>query len=159
MSQYLDNITSILGIIDKTVNTYEANKKRVTELEGMSNDLIHEVSIGKKRGVVEGYKLYEQLRDVLVERYEKRDGCDELEPLYNFFTSNKNIRNDLNRVLTETQKVNKRLENRTYVPRVLDEEELTMKISPSVEQKNKPFKQILNEFKADDKDRKKHKFL
>jgi hypothetical protein len=136
----------MLSIYDKTIYTYEHNDERIKELEGIQNDLMHEISLGKKRGVVDGYKLYEKMRDVLVERYEKRDVNDELKPLYDYLKSNVVIKNSLNRVLVDTKSEAERLANRAYTPRVLHCDELTMKTNDTKGlNKNLPLKDRMKE--------------
>ena len=135
----------MMGNIDKAISKYESNIERLKEIEGIQNDLNHEISLGKKRNVVDGYKIYNRLRELLIERYEVRDENDILKPMYEFL-KNKNLKPDLNRINASMIKEEERLKSRKYNPKVLNSVELSMEISDN-NVGNKPFEDLLKDYK------------
>lgn len=122
-----DKIKEMISMFDKTIATYEANQIRIYELEGFENDIRHEISIGKKRGVVDGYKLYEKQRNILLERYEKKDENELLHELYVFCKANEKVKSKLNKIYSGIGNTENRLENRVYKPRFMSPSEMTVK--------------------------------
>ena len=146
MCKEKDRICNMISEFDQTIQTYEYNVERIQYLEDLENDLRHEISLGKKRGTVEGYKLYDLQRDTLIERYERRDQNDRLKPLYDILKQNKGLKKELTKAQSEVNKIVKQHERRAYKPRVLNKGEMTAKTWDNLQQ-NKPMNTMLNDLK------------
>lgn len=114
-----EHVSVIIKTLADIKKTYEYNSSFIEEKEKETQDLLHEIELGKfdyKRG----NKLARALKSVRQERRKAMDENAGLKLLYDYFEE-KPIIKDLQRLQQDIAKEINKLSNRTYSPRVRDD--------------------------------------
>lgn len=125
-----DHVSAIIKILADIRKTYEFNSGFIEEKEKETQDLLHEIELGKfdyKRG----NKLARALKSVRQERRKALDENAGLKLLYDYFEG-KPIVKDLQRLQQDIAKEINRLSNRVYSPKVRDDLTIAKKTTTSM---------------------------
>lgn len=111
-------------MLDNAKRDYAWNYDEVNRMDKLTQDYLHKLELGNL-DYKERAKVATQLAKCRQQRREHKDTVEVLEPLVQFLESDKgkNLFNLVRETLGKTRKVEERLGTRTYVPRVLQEEE------------------------------------
>ena len=105
---------------------YTWNEEQVAYFNGLQEDLLHQIELDNLN-YKDRARVATQLMKCRQSRRESKDTVRALQPLVEFLDSDKGkqLANLMKEVLGRTRKVEKQMENRVYVPRVLYEEAQT----------------------------------
>lgn len=109
-------------MMDNAVKDHAWSREEVNRMDRLTQDLLHQLELdGLDYG--ERAKVATKLMQCRQLRREHKDTVEILEPLVQFLDSDKgkNMMNLLREALGRTRKVEERMENRTYHPRVLND--------------------------------------
>lgn len=141
----VDYSTNIIDIFKDVVKRYQTNLEIIKQTEDELNDINHEIELSSPKDMYHGYLMYKTLRDLRVRRRQAKDENDVLYEMYCYITSQNGIE-----VKTKMQKLQghavdteRKLNNRSYCPRQRSDLTIT-DVSPV---SNKPFEQLMKEFK------------
>lgn len=137
--------TNIIDIFKDVVKRYQTNLEIIKQTEDELNDINHEIELSSPKDMYHGYLMYKTLRELRIRRRQAKDENDVLYEMYCYITSQNGIE-----VKTKMQKLQghavdteRKLNNRSYCPR--QRSDLTITDFSSV--CNKPFEQLMKEFK------------
>lgn len=140
-----DYSNTIIDIFKDVAKRYESNLEIIKQTEDEINDINHEIELSSSKDMYHGYLLYKTLRDLRVTRRQAKDENELLSEMYFYITSQNGLE-----VKTKMQKLQghavdaeRKLNNRSYCPRQRSDLTIT-DVSPV---SNKPFEQLLKEFK------------
>ena len=141
----VDYSNTIIDIFKDVAKSYESNLEIIKQTEDEINDINHEIELSSPKDMYHGYLLYKTLRDLRVKRRYAKNENEIISEMYFYITSQNGLE-----VKTKMQKLQghavdteRKLNNRSYCPR--QRSDLTITDVPSV--CNKPFEQLLKEFK------------
>ena len=141
----VDYSTNIIDIFKDVVKRYQTNLEIIKQTEDELNDINHEIELSSPKDMYHGYLLYKTLRELRVRRRQAKDENEILFEMYFYITSQNGIE-----VKTKMQKLQghavdteRKLNNRSYCPRQRSDLTIT-DVSPVC---NKPFEQLMKEFK------------
>lgn len=141
----VDYSTNIIDIFKDVVKRYQTNLEIIKQTEDELNDINHEIELSSPKDMYHGYLMYKTLRELRVRRRQAKDENDVLYEMYCYITSQNGIE-----VKTKMQKLQghavdteRKLNNRSYCPRQRSDLTIT-DVSPVC---NKPFEQLMEEFK------------
>lgn len=141
----VDYSTNIINIFKDVVKRYESNLVIIKQTEDEINDINHEIELSSPKDMYHGYLMYKTLRELRIRRRQAKDENDVLYEMYCYITSQNGIE-----VKTKMQKLQghavdteRKLNNRSYCPRQRSDLTIT-DVSPV---SNKPFEQLMKEFK------------
>lgn len=141
----VDYSTNIINIFKDVVKRYESNLRIIKQTEDEINDINHEIELSSPKDMYHGYLMYKTLRELRIRRRQAKDENDVLYEMYCYITSQNGIE-----VKTKMQKLQghavdteRKLNNRSYCPRQRSDLTIT-DVSPV---SNKPFEQLMKEFK------------
>lgn len=141
----VDYSTNIIDIFKDVVKRYQTNLEIIKQTEDELNDINHEIELSSPKDMYHGYLLYKTLRELRVRRRQAKDENEILSEMYFYITSQNGIE-----VKTKMQKLQghavdteRKLNNRSYCPRQRSDLTIT-DVSPV---SNKPFEQLMREFK------------
>lgn len=141
----VDYSTNIIDIFKDVVKRYQTNLEIIKQTEDELNDINHEIELSSPKDMYHGYLMYKTLRELRVRRRQAKDENDVLYEMYCYITSQNGIE-----VKTKMQKLQghavdteRKLNNRSYYPRQRSDLTIT-DVSPVC---NKPFEQLMKEFK------------
>lgn len=141
----VDYSTNIIDIFKDVVKRYQTNLEIIKQTEDELNDINHEIELSSPKDMYHGYLLYKTLRELRIRRRQAKDENDVLYEMYCYITSQDGIE-----VKTKMQKLQghavdteRKLNNRSYCPRQRSDLTIT-DVSPVC---NKPFEQLMKEFK------------
>lgn len=119
--QFSRTVSDFLSIMDSAKKDYEWNYNEVAKMDSLTQDYLHKLEL-ENLDYKERAKVATQLASCRKARRNCKDTVEILEPLVQFLESDKgrSITNMMREVLGQTRKVEKRMENRTYVMRILD---------------------------------------
>lgn len=123
LPQFSGSIESFLAVMEQAQRDFTWNEEQVVYYDGLQQDYLHQLELDgldyKGRA-----RLATQLMKCRQHRRESKDTVRALYPLVEFLDSDKGrqLTNLMKEVLGRTRKVEKQMENRVYVPRVLYEE-------------------------------------
>lgn len=123
LPKFSGSIESFLAVMEQAQRDFTWNEEQVTYYDGLQQDYLHQLELDgldyKGRA-----RLATQLMKCRQHRRESKDTVRALSPLVEFLDSDKGrqLTNLMKEVLGRTRKVEKQMENRVYVPRVLYEE-------------------------------------
>lgn len=137
--------TNIINIFNDVEKRYESNLEIIKQTEDEINDINHEIELSSPKDMYHGYLMYKTLRELRIRRRQAKDENDVLYEMYCYITSQNGIE-----VKTKMQKLQghavdteRKLNNRSYCPRQRSDLTIT-DVSPV---SNKPFEQLMKEFK------------
>lgn len=141
----VDYSTNIIDIFKDVVKRYQTNLEIIKQTEDELNDINHEIELSSPKDMYHGYLMYKTLRELRIRRRQAKDENDVLYEMYCYITSQNGIE-----VKTKMQKLQghavdteRKLNNRSYCPRQRSDLTIT-DVSPV---SNKPFEQLMKEFK------------
>lgn len=141
----VDYSTNIIDIFKDVVKRYQTNLEIIKQTEDELNDINHEIELSSAKDMYHGYLMYKTLRELRIRRRQAKDENDVLYEMYCYITSQDGIE-----VKTKMQKLQghavdteRKLNNRSYCPRQRSDLTIT-DVSPVC---NKPFEQLMKEFK------------
>lgn len=141
----VDYSTNIIDIFKDVEKRYQTNLEIIKQTEDELNDINHEIELSSPKDMYHGYLMYKTLRELRVRRRQAKDENDVLYEMYCYITSQNGIE-----VKTKMQKLHghavdteRKLNNRSYCPRQRSDLTIT-DVSPVC---NKPFEQLMKEFK------------
>ena len=124
--QFSESISSFCKLMENAQRDYAWNYDEVNRMDRLTQDYLHKLELDgldyKERA-----KVATQLAKCRQARRECKDTVEILEPLVQFLESDKgkNLLNLVREALGKTRKVEERMETRTYIPRVLEQEATT----------------------------------
>lgn len=123
LPKFSGSIESFLALMEQAQRDYTWNEEQVTHYNGLQEDLLHQIELNNLN-YKDRARVATQLMKCRQSRRESKDTVRALQPLVEFLESEKgkSLTNLMKEVLGRTRKVEKQMENRVYVPRVLYEE-------------------------------------
>lgn len=121
--QFSECISAFCRMMEDAKRDYIWNYDQVNRMDKLTQDYLHKLELDNL-DYKERAKIAMQLAKCRQERREHKDTAEILEPLVQFLESDKgkNLLNLVREVLGKTRKVEERMETRTYIPRVLEQE-------------------------------------
>lgn len=137
--------TTIIDIFKDVATRYENNLEIIKQTEDEINDINHEIELSSPKDMYHGYLMYKTLRDLRVRRRQAKDENDILSEMYFYITSQTGVEVKAKMQKLQGHSVNteRKLNNRSYCPR--QRSDLT--ITDATPVCNKPFEQLMKEFK------------
>lgn len=137
--------TNIIDIFKDVAKRYESNLEIIKQTEDEINDINHEIELSSPKDMYHGYLLYKTLRDLRVRRRQAKDENEILSEMYFYITSQNGIevKTKMQKLQGHAVETERKLNNRSYCPRQRSDLTIT-DISPV---SNKPFEQLMKEFK------------
>ena len=141
----VDYSNTIIDIFKDVVTRYENNLDIIKQTEDEINDINHEIELSSPKDMYHGYLLYKTLRDLRVRRRQAKDENDILYEMYCYITSQNGIevKTKMQKLQGHAVETERKLNNRSYCPRQRSDLTIT-DVSPVC---NKPFEQLMKEFK------------
>lgn len=120
--QFSENISEFIKFLTDTVDDYHWSFEQVGVMDNLTQDYLHKLELDDL-DYKERAKVATKLSECRKNRRAYKDTCQILEPTVQFLESDKgkNMMNLLREALGKTRKSEERMENRIYVPRVLNE--------------------------------------
>lgn len=124
--RFSETISGFCKLMEDAQKDYAWNYDEVSRMDRLTQDYLHKLELDgldyKERA-----KIATQLAKCRQARRECKDTVEILEPLIQFLESDKgkNLFNLVREALGKTRKVEGRMETRTYIPRVLEQEGTT----------------------------------
>jgi len=124
--RFSETISGFCKLMEDAQKDYAWNYDEVNRMDRLTQDYLHKLELDgldyKERA-----KIATQLAKCRQARRECKDTVEILEPLIQFLESDKgkNLFNLVREALGKTRKVEGRMETRTYIPRVLEQEGTT----------------------------------
>lgn len=121
--QFSESIGAFCRMMEDAQKDYAWNYSEVNRMDRLTQDYLHKLELDgldyKERA-----KVATSLSKCRQARREYKDTVEILEPLVQFLESDKgkNLLNLMREALGKTRKVEKCMETRTYIPRVLEQE-------------------------------------
>lgn len=118
--QFSQRIRDVCSMFDDALKDYSWNSDEVFRMDSLTQDYLHALELGNLK-YEERAKIATQLAKCRAERRAHKDTVMVLEPVVQYLDSDrgKQLLNLLREVLGKTRKVEERMENRVYYPRVL----------------------------------------
>jgi DNA-binding protein YbaB len=110
----------IRDIIKNTPKNYDANYEEVGKIDEEIQDLLHLLEMSDVSATL-FLKTAMEIKDLRIKRRVLKDENELLEPLVEVAKNNSSLLQKLDKCVGEIRKINKRLQNRTYTPRVRNE--------------------------------------
>lgn len=122
--QFSNSISAFCKLMEDAKSDYTWNYGEVNRMDRLTQDYLHKLEL-EDLDYQERAKIATQLRRCRQARRACKDMVEVLEPLVQFLESDKgkNLLNLVREALGKTRKVEERMETRTYIPRVLEQEE------------------------------------
>jgi hypothetical protein len=122
--RFSESISDTIEMLNSAVSDYYWHYDEVGRLDRLTQDYLHKLELSDLDYSGRA-KVATQLKKCRVERRASKDTTEILDPLVQFLESEKgtNMMNLLREVLGKTRKAEERMENRTYRPRVLSDNE------------------------------------
>lgn len=140
-----DYSTTIIDIFKDVATRYENNLDIIKQTEDEINDINHEIELSSPKDMYHGYLLYKTLRDLRVRRRQAKDENEILSEMYFYITSQNGleVKTKMQKLQGHAVETERKLNNRSYCPRQRSDLTIT-DVSPV---SNKPFEQLMKEFK------------
>lgn len=137
--------TTIVSIFQDVVKNYESAKDTIVKMEQELNDIYHEAEFSDPKSACDGYNIYKEIRELRLKRREAKEQVELLQDMYDLVKSQQgaNFKIAVQRVQGNSVKIKDAQDNRTYTPRQRSDLTITDKTCTA----NKPFEQMLKEFK------------
>lgn len=120
--QFSASISDFCHMMDSAKCDYAWHYEEVNRLDRLTQDYLHKLELDGL-DYRERAKVATQLARCRQDRRDSKDMVEILSPLITFLESDKgrNLMNLMKEVLGKTRRVESRMENRYYIPRVLEE--------------------------------------
>ena len=127
---FSEGISAVCKMMDDAMKDYAWNYDQLMRMDQLTQDYLHKLELDDL-SYSERAKIATQLRNCRKIRREHKDTKDTLEPLVQFLESDrgKNMMNFLREALGKTRKVEAKMVNRIYRPRVLSAEEFSSTVN------------------------------
>lgn len=121
---FSDSISAVCRMFDDALKDYQWNSDKIVEMDKLTQDYLHKLELDGLK-YEERAKVATQIAKCRQERRAHKDTVQILEPLVQYLDTEKGrqLFNLLREVLGKTRKVEERMENRVYYPRVLGRDE------------------------------------
>lgn len=121
--QFSECISSFCKMMEDAKSDYAWNYEEVNRMDRLTQDYLHKLELDEL-DYRERAKVATQLARCRQSRREHKDTAEVLEPLVEFLDSDrgKTLLNLMREVLGKTRKVESRMETRTYIQRVLKQD-------------------------------------
>lgn len=118
--QFSETISDFCRMLEEAQKDYIWNCDEMRRMDDLTQDYLHKLELDRL-DYKERAKVATQLMKCRQARRECKDTIEILEPLMQFLYSDKgkSLYNQFRETLGKTRKVEKSMENRTYIPRVL----------------------------------------
>ena len=113
-------IEKFLKDIRKLESEYEIAKLEMNEMETATQDILHFLEL-RELGYFERERYAAILGDIRRKRREAKDKVTVMLPLVEWAQKSKGVFKCLEKVLGEMRKAERRTQNRTYTPKILEE--------------------------------------
>ena len=113
-------IEQFLKDIRKLESEYEIAKLEMNEMETATQDILHFLEL-RELGYFEREQYASMLGDIRRKRREAKDKVMVMLPLVEWAKNNKGVFRNLEQILGKMRKAEKRIQNRTYTPKVLEQ--------------------------------------
>lgn len=120
LPKFSETIGDFCNAVVEAQKDYEWNYEQVNRMDKLTQDYLHKLEL-EGLDYKERAKVATQLAKCRQERRKCKDTVEVLEPLVQFMDSEKGkaLLNLIREVLGKTRKVEKSMESRTYIPRIL----------------------------------------
>lgn len=118
--RFSESISGVCQLMEQARHDHALCYETVNRMDMLTQDYLHKLEL-EDLTYAERAKVATAIKKCRRERRACKDTVEMLEPLIQFLNSEKgkHMMNLLNEVLGQTRRVEKRMVNRTYVPRVL----------------------------------------
>ena len=126
---------------------YESNLEIIKQTEDELNDLYHEAELSDPKDMYKGYLVYKAIREARIRRRTAKEENELLRDMYEYFNSQagQTFKGKIQSIQRASLKLRTIQESRTYQHRQRNDLTITDKHSTA----NKPFEQMLADFKKD----------
>ena len=137
--------SQIVTIFQEVTKNYEMNLNIIKQAEAELNDLAHEAELSRPKDMYQGYLLYKAIRETRIRRRTAKIENELLKDMYDYFQSQHGqaFKNKIQSIQGNAVKLKATQEARTYTPKQRNNLTITNRHSDA----NKPFEQMLTEFK------------
>lgn len=113
------SISNFLNLFKEIEQAYPYMEEKLQEQDKLTQDLLHQLELEnlKYKGRA---KVATKLSQVRRARRNYKDYIEELQPVITYIQNNKKVINDLQKLLGDTRKQEKKHVNRRYFPRMMD---------------------------------------
>lgn len=141
----VDYSNTIIDIFKDVAKRYESNIEIIKQTEDEINDINHEIELSSPKDMYHGYLMYKTLRELRVRRRQAKDENEILSEMYFYITSQNGVevKTKMQKIQGHAVEIQRKLNNRSYCPRQRSDLTIT-DVSPVC---NKPFEQLMKEFK------------
>lgn len=117
--KFSEMISATLLLLDNASKDYKWNCEQVNIMDKLTQDYLHALELNSLN-YKERAKVATKLSKCRMKRRNHKDTARALEPLIEYLNTDrgKNAINSIKEVLGKTRKVEQKMENRVYVPRV-----------------------------------------
>lgn len=113
---YSKHIDDFLRFLREAKQEYDIAMLGQSETEKETQDILHAVELDQNT-YHEHARLSKTLKEVREERRKAKDKREQLEPIIDWTEENEKTVKELERLLGEVRKIEKKMKNRTYIPR------------------------------------------
>lgn len=148
MANIVNNYCStIVTMFQDVKKKYEGNLEIIKQAEDELNDLYHEAELSDPKDMYKGYLVYKAIRETRIRRRTAKEENELLKDMYEYFNgqSGQAFKSKMQSIQGASVKLRAAQESRTYQPRQRSDLTITDKHSTA----NKPFEQMLADFKKD----------
>lgn len=113
------SISNFLNLFKEIEQAYPYMEEKLQEQDKLTQDLLHQLELEnlKYKGRA---KVATKLSQVRRARRNYKDYIEELQPVITYIQNNKKVINDLQKLLGDTRKQEKKHVNRRYFPKMMD---------------------------------------
>lgn len=139
--------STIVTMFQDVKKKYESNLEIIKQTEDELNDLYHEAELSNPKDMYKGYLVYRAIRETRIRRRTAKEENELLKEIYEYFNSQpgQTFKSKMQSIQGASVKLRAVQESRTYQPRQRSDLTITDKHSTA----NKPFEQMLADFKKD----------
>lgn len=139
--------STIVTMFQDVKKKYESNLEIIKQTEDELNDLYHEAELSNPKDMYKGYLVYKAIRETRIRRRTAKEENELLKEIYEYFNSQsgQTFKSKMQSIQGASVKLRAVQESRTYQPRQRSDLTITDKHSTA----NKPFEQMLADFKKD----------
>lgn len=139
--------STIVTMYQDVKRKFESNLEIIKQAEDELNDLYHEAELSDPKDMYKGYLVYKAIREARIRRRTAKEENELLRDMYEYFNSQagQTFKGKIQSIQGASVKLRTIQESRTYQPRQRNDLTITDKHSTA----NKPFEQMLADFKKD----------
>lgn len=139
--------STIVTMYQDVKRKFESNLEIIKQAEDELNDLYHEAELSDPKDMYKGYLVYKAIRETRIRRRTAKEENELLKDMYEYFNgqAGQAFKSKMQSIQGASVKLRAVQESRTYQPRQRNDLTITDKHSTA----NKPFEQMLADFKKD----------